>query len=460
MEEQNEHPDFKHGFTSGIEGTDKNTYESYLSSQVHFNWLSQRIQEKREEQQRLDSQIAENTAKRTVIYDRLQEFVQRVAKATKNVLEIHSQREMVDKEVESLQNRRKQTQSEYSLLAGLLFLIAGVAFVLGDLIISHEIVAYALNIRNTYEAWAFAVGLAMISILLKPAYDRLIEKPYTDEFTADTRKRYARFQVVIAVFAVVTLAILGWFRYEAYRTDKLKEAINKSVKNIQLNAIPLDATTTISPQQQQLILKQIETQLQKSDELNLGLVNSPWALASFVLSGVLFALAGAVSLGMALPTLQNFWYRWLQIDPRLGRLRRRRRKLMTLLEAAEKELGLETTEKNKLEYEMSLVPSLDELRNERQQVRQDIAQLIETTRLAQTDSRIAAFNDGYNKGEIAKELMNEEEFMQFKNGYLNTNNLAVKASLSADKSMTYGTNKRSLRPHQLIRKIITDGFDE
>jgi hypothetical protein len=138
------------------------------------------------------------------------------------------------------------------------------------------------------------------------------------------------------------------------------------------------------------------------------LVNSSWALASFVLSGILFALAGAVSLGMALPVLQNFWYRWLQIDPRLGRLRRRRKKLMKEIEAADKELAEETTQKDILVHELDMLPSLDDLRSERIKMRDELEELIETTRLAQTDSRIASFNDGYAKGEIARELMNEE----------------------------------------------------
>lgn len=127
-----------------------------------------------------------------------------------------------------------------------------------------------------------------------------------DEHTQKARTRYAWFKVGLAGFAIITLGILGWFRYEAYRTDKMKEAINKSVKNLQLGATPLDPNSTITPQEQQVLLQKIEQQLLRSDELNLGLVNSPWALASFVLSGILFALAGAVSLGMALPVLQNF----------------------------------------------------------------------------------------------------------------------------------------------------------
>jgi cell division protein FtsL len=459
MEEVNQNPDFKHGYSSGIEGASADPYEQFLSSQVHYGWLSQRIDEKRTELNGLDQKIAENTTLRKSAFDRLQQFVLRVSNATKNLQEFDYQRNTIDTETEALKSRRKQTQSEYSLAAGLLFFGAGVSFVFGDLIISHEIVAYALNIRDNYDAWAFAIGLAMISVLLKPAYDRLIEKPYTTQHTPQAQTRYARFKIGLAVFAFVTLAILGWFRYEAYRTDKLKEAINKSVKNIQLNATPLDGTTAISPQQQQQVLKKVEEQLQKSEELNLGLVNSPWALASFVLSGVLFAMAGAVSLGMGLPVLQNFWYRWLQIDPRLGRLRRRRKKLLVQLTAAQKELSDDSTQKNILEHELALIPSLDDLRSERSQLRNDIDALIETTRLAQTDSRIATYNDGYSKGEIARELMNDEEFSQFKNRYMNTNNLAIKASSSADRSLSTA-NKQGLRPHQLVRKIITDGFDE
>ena len=459
-----EQPDFQHGYNSGIEGSEnRNPYESYLSSEVHYNWLSQRIGDRRNEIQRVEREIEETSVKRKTAYDRLQEFVQRITKITKRLTELVAQRDAVDEETEALRARRKQTQSEYSLLAGIFFFAAGLAFVFGDLIISHEIVAYALNIRNSNEAWAFAVGLAMISILLKPVYDRLIEKPYTDGHTPKDRSRYAWFKVGLAGFAIVTLGILGWFRYEAYRTDKLKEAVNKSVKNLQLGATPLDPTSTITPEQQQALLQKIEQQLLRSDELNLGLVNSPWALASFVLSGILFALAGAVSLGMALPVLQNFWYRWLQIDPRLGRLRRRRKKLVKEIEAADKELADETTQRDILQNELDMLPNLDDLRSDRIKMRDELDALIETTRLAQTDSRIASFNDGYAKGEIAREMMNEEEFTQFRNSMLNTHNLAVKASASADRSMNYGNGngKRSngLRPHQMIRKMITDGLE-
>lgn len=448
--------DYQHGYESGVQGISPDTYESYLSSEVHFNWLAQRIEDKRTEVQRINAQIADVVVSQKTIFDKLQTSVQRVENTDKQVAEFVFQRQIIDSEVEILQKRRIHTRSEYSLLAGLFFFFAGLSFVFGDLIISHEIVAYALNIRNNSEAWAFAIGLAMISILLKPAYDRLIEKPYTEEHTAESRQRYARFKIILAAFAMLTLGILGWFRYEAYRTDKLKEAINKAVKNIQLNATPLDPTVSLTPQQQQSILEKIENQLQKSDELNLGLVNSPWALASFVLSGILFATAGAVSLGMGLPVLQNFWYRWLQIDPRLGRLRRRRKKLMVLLQKAEENLSEETAEKNRVEHEMSLMLDLASLKAEKERISTSIDELIDKTRLVQTDSRIALYNDGFVKGTVSRDMMNDEEYEAYKNSHFTTHNLALKAASSTDRSGSNPSRQNNLRPHQLIRKMIID----
>ena len=60
-----EQPDFQHGYNSGIEGSEnRNPYESYLSSEVHYNWLSQRIGDRRNEIQRVEREIEETSVKR------------------------------------------------------------------------------------------------------------------------------------------------------------------------------------------------------------------------------------------------------------------------------------------------------------------------------------------------------------------------------------------------------------
>ena len=411
--EPTNNPDFHHGYASGVEGVNRETYEGYLSSQVNTDWLTERIGEKRTELAQTVRYITETTEANRAAFAELQNHTLQVERLDKQLKQREADRLALETDRDSLRQRRAKASPDYSLLAGLLFLVAGISFLAGDLIISHEIVAYALNIRDTNEAWAFAVGLAMVSILLKPAYDRLIEKPYLEN-PEQNRTKYERFKIALALFSVLTLAVLGWFRYEAYRTDQLKAAINKSVRQLQLNTDPSSATQTLDA----ATLSKIEKQLSESSELNLALVNSPWALLSFVLSGILFALAGAVCLGISLPVLSAFWFRWLQADPKIWKLRRRLKRLDKELAPLEAQLAGQRTRQHVLQHDLDLLPELDELREQRRAIIDELNTLLAELKLAQTDSRISNFNDGYGQGEATRTVLNDDEQRQLRRNVL------------------------------------------
>lgn len=460
MNEQNPNQggDFQHGYSSGIEGIDRQVYEAYLSSNVNHDWVIDRINTKREELSSVKNKQQETIRQYKTAYDKLQNEVMGLNNAAKKVQDSEKSIAEIDSVTEELREKRASKAPSYSLVAGLIFLAAGISFIAGDLIISHEIVAYALNIRNSNEAWAFAIGLAMLSILLKPAYDRLVEEPYHKNETPKARSRYAGFKLVLSIFAIVTLIILGWFRYEAYRTDKLKEAINKSVKNLQLNAVdPLTGAPVNSPE----LTNKIEEALRNSDQLNLDLVNSPWALLSFVMSGVLFAIAGAVSLGMALPVLQGFWYRWLQIDPKLWRLRRRRKRILKQMEPLQETLTAHLTQKSILENDIAVMPALEELKQEEAKIKTEIESLEAERKQTLTDTRVHSYGDGYAHGQVSRDVMGEEEYDAWRNSHLTVSNLALRAksNASADRAVPR-SRATGMRPHQAIRKAITDRFDE
>ncbi|GAB3946322.1 hypothetical protein GCM10028805_16620 [Spirosoma harenae] len=456
--EPTNNPDFQHGYASGVEGVNRETYEGYLSSQINTDWLSERIQEKRTELANTEQKLTETTEANRTAFGKLQTHTLEVDRLDRQVKQYESDKQALETDRDNLRERRTKAAPDYSLLAGILFLIAGISFLAGDLIISHEIVAYALNIRNTNEAWAFAVGLAMVSILLKPAYDRLIEKPYQEDPEHNTQK-YSRFKMALAVFSVLTLAVLGWFRYEAYRTDQLKAAINKSIRQLQVNPDPTSATQALSPR----TMNQIEKQLSESSELNLALVNSPWALLSFVLSGILFALAGAVCLGIALPVLSAFWFRWLQADIKLWKLRRRIKRLDAKIAPIEEQLAQQRTQQNVLQHELDLLPELSELKAQRQSITADLAELLAELKLAQTDSRISNFNDGYGQGEATRNDMSDDEHRQLRKEMLSLQNGSRKRT---DEPRTNGNGNQpingangktnGLRPHQTIRKFLSD----
>lgn len=437
-------PDFQHGYSSGVEGITPDAYESYLSSQVNLEWLNERIAEKRVDIDRVTEQLVEATTARKIAFAALQEHLLPITAAASQVDQLDREQQHIVAEQSQLRQRRATAKPEYSLLAGLIFVVAGLSFLLGDLIISHEIVAYALNIRNNTEAWAFAVGLAMVSILLKPAYDRLIEQPYQRDPVQNGRL-YGRFKVGLAIFAVLTLIVLGWFRYEAYRTDQLKLAINKSIRQMQQNATPVSGDTGTSLGNPAL-LAQIENQLRESSALNLTLVNSPWALLSFVMSGLLFALAGAVCLGIGLPVVSAFWFRWLQIDSRLWKLRRRHRRLQRAQIPAQATLAEHLTRKAILEHDLSLLPALTDLVARQQSLQADLAGLLAECRLAEIDSRTANFTDGFQKGTVARQTLTEPEQQQVRTGYLP----------SQDLPRTPRSTPQT-RPYEAIRKVIAEG---
>ena len=430
-------PDFQHGYSSGIAGVGRATYEGFLSSQTNADWLTDCIADKRAQLQQLEREFLNTTEANRVAFADLQPYALQVERLSKQIERLETVRQVTEAERDALRERRATTRSDYSLLAGLFFLIAGMSFLAGDLIISHEIVAYALNIRNSTEAWAFAVGLAMVSILLKPAYDRLIETPY-QENPVQNRGRYERFKLTLAVFAVLTLAVLGWFRYEAYRTDQLKSAINKSIRQMQLSADPLADTPTLDA----ATLGKIERQLAESSELNIALVNSPWALLSFVLSGVLFALAGAVCLGIALPVLTVFWYRWLQIDVKLGKLKRRLKRIAKQRRPLDDALAEQQTHQTILQHTLDLLPDLTELKQQRQRLVSDLDNLSDELKLALTDSRISHFSDGYEQGLAARTALSDDEQHQLHRENL-LSNTGLRLNGGQPASAPNGTNGKA-----------------
>ena len=418
--------DFQHGYDSGHDQAQRDHFESYVSSQENESFLASQLTRYQRDLDQLDATIANTAEQRQTLEQQRHSHLIAISSLSGRVGRLREKLAQLRDEQSELRVRRNAAAPEYSLISGLFFLVAGLSFVFGDLIISHEIVAYALNIRDNNEAWAFALGLAMVTVLLKPAYDRLLERPYQTDPDRH-QARYERFKLGLAIFALLTLAVLGWFRYEAYRTDQLKAAINRSIRQLQQQTVPVDGSAAPIDA---AVLTKIEQQLQQSGELNIALVSSPWAMLSFVLSGLLFALAGAVCLGIGLPVLSAFWFRWLQVDRRLWVLRRREKPLLHELEPFDQTLNEHAMQQQLIDKQIDNLPMAESLQEQRTQLLTTLTELGNEHRLALTDRRIAQYNDGYTNG-------------------------------STDRQAPAKTGNRSaqLRPHQAIRQLLRDGLE-
>jgi hypothetical protein len=455
MKIENTDHDFEKGLENGLENLEKGNYEGYLSSEINLDWLLEQKTELKTEHQ-ANKEIIETTKNKTLeIINQKQSLQASHNEQSHLASQIEDEIQQTKNQVAELVEKNNTNRTPYPFLAGILYLLAGLTFVGGDLIISHEIVAYALNIRNTFEAWAFAFGLAGVSVLLKPAYERLIEQPYLTAYNPKTKRNYGYFQIVLVAISIGTLSILGWFRYEAYKTDKLKEGINRQIKTLQLEATPLVGNTSAAPNPALTI--KIEEKLREYNLLNQKLVNSPWAKWSFVLSGVLFAIAGAICLGIAFPILAVYWKRWLQIYPAKRMANRRIKKNIKLLNQTKKPWFETETSLALANEKLGLLPDIKELKDRNRKIEDELAGINEKIKLAIESGRVSIYSEGYEVGNTNRSQMSEEEFENYRKQ--NLENLHIKRANSDDKThKTLKTN--GLRPHQALRKAISETFNE
>ncbi len=447
--------DFEKGFENGIDNLERANYEGYLSSEVSIDWLLGNKEIVNEDLAETKTSLENTRIEKLEILKQKQEILTEYEE--QNHLTAQLENEIADKQnrIAEIKELKKQNQSPYPMLAGIIYLAAGITFIFGDLIISHEIVAYALNIRNTFEAWAFAFGLAGVSVLLKPAYERLIEQPYLTQTNASSKKGHGYFQLILVVISIGTLSVLGWFRYEAYKTDKLKEAINREIKSLKLEATPLisGGQTVENP----LLTQKIEQKLREYDALNQQLVNSPWALLSFVLSGVLFALAGAICLGIAFPVLQVYWKRWLQYNPEINIANRQIRKKTKALNEIKKPWFKGKSLLDLADQKLELLPDLEELKAKKTKLEGELLVLNEKIKLAIESARVSTYNEGYESGNTNRDNLSAEDLESYRKYMLDK----IKQSREDSNDRTPRTYKTNgMRPHQALRKAITNSFNE
>jgi hypothetical protein len=198
-------------------------------------------------------------------------------------------------------------------------LVAALVFISADFIISLTVVSTQLLLDGEIfgdfkifgfnpSPFIFALALAAIPFLLKPAYDRLIEQPYK------LNKNKIYFNVLIILVALAALGLLvntGFVRLKDFEDlEKIEEIdLNGGVMGLNFPPEPV-----VTPSQE------------KPDNVIAFVV---------VVSGFLFALGGAILFGMGLPELRKRVKRaWLKIVLKINhrKIRIAEKKIEKLLE--------------------------------------------------------------------------------------------------------------------------------
>lgn len=295
---------FAHGYVDGAQDVEKTPFERFVRIQAEVERINEELEHLKAREQELKSTRAkrveleadvERDRVRLETYERDAAEIEEAyneaaltrASAQKEKRENKAAEEVSDSSADDTPPRRG------SLLYAVLYTMAGFVFIAGEIIMSREVVANGLRLQGQVEPWLFAIGIALLAVLLKPAYDRMVEKPYWNGNTLP-------FKIVIGftvVLTLTTLVVLGAFRTEAYSTEQQQERLNEQIRDLQNEGAPP---------------AEIEPLQQRYDELDTTRFNSRLGLWSFILTGLLFAVAGAVSLGIGLNHLRTWFYRHYQ----------------------------------------------------------------------------------------------------------------------------------------------------
>lgn len=377
--------EFSRGLENGKLDLDKKYYESFLSSQVLYNQSLEKAQSRKAELAQLENELASAQKESAQWVEKVQLHAHQIPLKEQQAERLRQAAWQASEEKEQLRELRKKTRNENPFLIGLFYVLAGLLFITGDLIISKDIVAYAFGFKG-FEAWSFAGGLAALSLLLKPAYERLIEHYYQE----GNQRRYIYFKIGLLSFAITTMAVLGLYRYDAFRVDKMKAFLNNEATYLQSGA------GTNSP----TLIAKLDSLRRQRIQLNEELLNDPWGAWSFVLTGILFAVSGAVCLGVGTPIVQTYWKRWVQIPIRVGQMKRAEKRSLKALEKVEIQLSEEKAQKAISENHLAMFSKPEELQSEIKTIRAELREIADQQSLYDVERRVSHYNDGYVRGKI------------------------------------------------------------
>lgn len=431
----NKNETYQSGFWNGYFELSKDSVEAYLSQKTSLNNTKEELALQEKNLQELNYQIEHNQNRYNQLFSELTQINYQLDFQVNLKKRREEDLAKTSKTLESYKQERENLRNKNSFLSGVLFLAAAIVFILGDLIISHEIVAYALNIKNTVEAWSFALGLAMVSVLLKPAYDRLIEYPYSQDKTLNSKRVYLIFKILVVLFTILTLCILGYFRYEAYRTDQLKININSNIVSLQDEENPQ-------------ALHLIESLSKKSESLSQDLVNSNSGMWSFVLSGVMFAIAGAICLGIAFPILVAYVRIWFQIPSKIRKLEKIYQSQVQTIEAIELLVSEQSASLEAQKNQIDNLGSIEAFNRKKELIEKRILELKQKIHKTETEMQITELTMGYEKGKKAFEL--EQKQLAMNNEQEKRSNEQLPANsqqLSINNEQLSANNEKATEPN-------------
>lgn len=436
---------YNHGYTNGLLKVQREHFEGYIrEKELHKQYIAER--------EILEKELAEKKASYELCREKTLELRNQIIDneqiieiEQKNYKRVQADFVALGQALEAGEKEKNGLIAPYSWIPAVLYLLAGIVFISSDISITHDIVSWGLDMGGI-ESWIFAVGLAALAFLIKPAVDRIVEKPYR---TGQGIRTNHGVLVALCVVAMITLGILGYFRGEA---DKLKNTKRDLIS--QKNKIQEEQ----SRQPDQAVRLRMGKEVERIDReiaAHQNALTNNWArVTSFILSSILFAFAGAVCLGIAFPAIDVLYKKQIVLPKLLRQKQAQLAQERQKLQASEQQIAQAQAQIQRAKVELELLPAAQHLTEKLEDLGSSYEQLLSDIYTHEIAAQTAYYADGYERGHSAElDRRITHSAAELENKMLK--NILTSPSQTEKKNTSESSR---LRPHQLLRQHITDEF--
>ena len=128
--------DFQQGYERGLENTSASAVKEKLSAQSSYKYAQESLVENNKQRQEITQRLASTIEKHRSVNSGFQKFTNQLNHKANEKAELKQKITNNEQIIADLQEQKTSQKSPYTLLAGVLYLLAGFAFLAGDLIIS------------------------------------------------------------------------------------------------------------------------------------------------------------------------------------------------------------------------------------------------------------------------------------------------------------------------------------
>lgn len=399
---------YDHGFTNGILKVPKEHFEGFITA------IGQKILAKKE----LGLTLREIETQKLLLEHSRQQLLELSNTLSSNEFEIAKEQEtqlqlevQINEEKEQKNNlvqEREKVLIEYNWFNIWLFIVIGFVFVFSDFYITYDVLRNGLNLE-VVGAIALAIAVSGITFVIKPTIDRLFEKPYL----RDAKKNQHRLLISVSIASVVVLGLLGYYREEYFRQSQKREALQREVKT--LNKQIEDARTraeNCARRGDLACVQRAKSEINQFEDREKQIQTDVFKIIQeiggnivlyfvFIISNILFALAGAICFSIAFPAYDRLRLKIRQLK-QIDVIENRISKFRLAGDAIRDRIKNCQIALNQASNAIKLLPPLNAVEQEIFQLQERATILLKTIAEQEAKADISLYHEAYERGKICE----------------------------------------------------------